>query len=93
MPDHLPPAPLGTVRVKRDGPRGWHFIALADFDPSIHVAWESDPPDHDGDGRKGGSVSGGDDLAALRAEYAEKIGKRPFMGWGAEELRARIGEA
>ena len=49
--------------------------------------------DHDGDGKPGGSISGGDDLAALRAEYTEKFGKRPFMGWDADALRERIAAA
>ena len=31
-----------------------------------------------------------DDLAALRAEYEEVIGKRPFMGWDAATLRAKL---
>lgn len=32
-------------------------------------------------------------LKALREEYADKIGKRPFMGWGAETLKAKIAKA
>lgn len=34
-----------------------------------------------------------DDLSALRAEYQEVVGKRPFHGWDAETLRAKISEA
>lgn len=34
-----------------------------------------------------------DDIAALRAEYLRKVGKRPFHGWGAAELRRRMAEA
>ena len=53
---------LPTVKVKRDGPKGYHIINLADFDPAVHVL--ADPPareplDHDGDGRKGGSLPRG----------------------------------
>lgn len=42
-----------------------------------------DPLDHDGDGEKGGSKAPEptDDLKALREEYREKVGKRPFPGW------------
>lgn len=29
-----------TVKVVRDGPRGWHLINKQDFDPSKHVLWE-----------------------------------------------------
>lgn len=35
----------------------------------------------------------GDDIAALRAEYEAKLGKKPFMGWDAETLNAKITEA
>lgn len=53
------------------------------------------PFDHDGDGRDGGSNAPepADDLTALRREYTDKLGKRPFPGWGADELRRRMDEA
>ena len=25
-----------AIKVKRDGPRGWHWIAAANYDPAIH---------------------------------------------------------
>lgn len=34
-----------------------------------------------------------DDLAALRAEYQDVVGKKAFHGWPADELRAKIAEA
>ena len=34
-----------------------------------------------------------DELATVRAEYQEKVGKRPFMGWDADTLRAKMAEA
>lgn len=48
--------------------------------------------DHDGDGAPGGSVAPEktDDLANLRAEYTEKMGKKPFPGWDADEIRKRM---
>lgn len=48
--------------------------------------------DQDGDGKPGGSKAPADDgrLAGLRAAYVEALGKRPFPGWGAEELERRI---
>ena len=50
--------------------------------------------DHDGDGAPGGSVSAtGDDLKALRALYRDALGKAPFNGWNADELRRRIDES
>ncbi|MEO9230378.1 MAG: hypothetical protein ABI216_15740, partial [Devosia sp.] len=33
------------------------------------------------------------DAQALRAEYEIVVGKKPFMGWQADELRKRIAEA
>jgi len=34
-----------------------------------------------------------DDIAALRAEYQAKFGKRPFNGWSAAQLKEKIAEA
>lgn len=34
-----------------------------------------------------------DDLSDLRAQYQEIVGKRPYHGWGADELRSKIDEA
>lgn len=42
-----------AVRVKRDGPRGWHWVAR--FDAAIHVLFEGNAFDHDCDGKPGGS--------------------------------------
>jgi hypothetical protein len=35
----------------------------------------------------------GDEVAALRAEYVEKFGRRPFHGWDADMLREKIAAA
>lgn len=32
-------------------------------------------------------------LSALRAEYQGKFGKRPFNGWNAEEIKAKLAAA
>ncbi len=34
-----------------------------------------------------------DELTTLRAAYQDKTGKRPFHGWDADALRAKIAEA
>lgn len=54
-----------------------------------------DPLDHDGGGRKGGSpkTEPAADVPALRAEYQALVGKRPFPGWDADTLRAKIAAA
>src|SRR5690606_13617030 len=56
------------------------------------VKGKVDPLDHDGDKRKGGAVTA-DAMAELRKEYTQVVGKKPFAGWGAAELRHRINEA
>jgi hypothetical protein len=33
-----------------------------------------------------------DERTALRAEYQERLGKRPCHGWSSDELRERLGE-
>lgn len=35
--------PANCVKVKRDGPRGWHWIAASNYDPKVHVLIEGDP--------------------------------------------------
>lgn len=42
---------------------------------------------------EGSSVAQADDITTLRAEYHEKLGKRPFPGWSADILREKIAEA
>ncbi len=37
--------------------------------------------------------SEGDDLPTLRKQYEDKFGRKPFNGWSAETLRAKIDEA
>lgn len=50
-----------------------------------------DPLDHDGDGKKGGSLAhGGDEVKALREQYEARFGKKPFGGWGADKLREKL---
>lgn len=34
-----------------------------------------------------------EELTELRAQYQDVVGKRPFHGWDADELRARIASA
>lgn len=53
-----------------------------------------DPLDHDKDGKKGGSkpAEESDELAKLRADYLEVVGKKPYHGWSAEELQSKIDE-
>lgn len=34
-----------------------------------------------------------DELVALRAQYQDVVGKRPFHGWDAETIRQKIAEA
>lgn len=61
--------------------------------PKSLLAKAGNPLDHDGDGKAGGSTSAVGDIKALRAEYHKKLGKRPFPGWDAEELKRRMAKA
>lgn len=55
-------------------------------------AKKADPLDHDEDGKKGGSkpAEESDELAKLRSDYLEVVGKRAYHGWSAEELQEKI---
>jgi hypothetical protein len=83
---------MTLVKVKRDGPRGWHFISREkyDTDPKAYVVVGGDPLDHDGDGKAGGSKPaeqrGLDDLMKQADELGAKVDKR----WGEDRLRAEI---
>lgn len=33
------------VKVKRDGPRGWHWVAAESFDPARHELVDAPAPD------------------------------------------------
>lgn len=48
----------------------------------IPEGWEDHP----------GKVQGLDAMTALRAQYAEKMGKKPFMGWDEATLREKMAE-
>ena len=47
---------IPTIKVKREGGRGYHIINKSEYDPKVHVIVTDDPLDHDGDGKKGGSL-------------------------------------
>ena len=83
-----------------EAPKGWaeemaekNETAVADgavqAAPSA-IGDDLDQLDHDGDGTPGGSISATGDLTELRAEYTAALGKKPFNGWDADELRRRI---
>lgn len=70
--------PDGESQIFEDGedvPKGWKDHPFAKAD---HVA--------------GGPVAaeGKEELDGLRALYKEVIGKRPFNGWSADELRKKM---
>lgn len=79
------------------GPRGG--AAVFEREEDVPGGWLdhpfADPLDHDGDGKKGGSPKPEqtDDLPALRKEYEQLKGKKPFSGWDAATLREKIPEA
>lgn len=73
-----------TVEVDETTDMGRRLMGNPEF--------SADALDHDGSGEKGGSVSAGD-LTELRKEYTKVVGKKPFPGWDAATLRAKMAEA
>lgn len=51
------------------------------------------PPKPAPQGKAPQTAGADEDRAALRKQYQEVIGKKPFAGWDAETLRAKIAEA
>lgn len=70
------------IKIKHDGPRGWAGIVKSAFDPAKHEPYG-------GSGLRGA----GDEMSDLRADYERVMGKRPFMGWNADTIRAKMGNA
>ncbi len=62
-----------TVKVVRDGPRGWHLINKQDFDSSKHTLWESEA---EISARKEAEKKAAEKKAAEAAKAAEKEAKR-----------------
>lgn len=71
------------IKINHEGPRGWATIVKAAFDPAKHEPF----------GGTGQDTTPTDDMADLRAEYQRVMGKRPFPGWDADTLRAKMGNA
>lgn len=73
--------PKGQARIFEDGvcPEGWydHPRKVPDFREDGDYDAEDAPPS---------------DIAALRAAYLAKFGKKPFMGWDGAELREKLGQ-
>lgn len=85
-----------TRALRARDPRFANILGKLGYERRDMVAAEAgDPLDHDSDGRKGGSPKpeASDNLTVLRAEYQEKVGKRPFHGWDEDTLTAKIAEA
>lgn len=84
-----------TRALRARDPRFANILGKLGYDRrDMSVAETGDPLDHDQDGRKGGSLKpeATAQLTALRAEYQEKAGKRPFHGWDEDTLAAKIAE-
>jgi hypothetical protein len=90
--------PNGEARVfqsEDEVPKGWQARPFPGF-PKAMAQRDSAPNalDHDDDGKAGGSISASDaaadEVKALRAEYQAKMGKKPFPGWDAAELKRRM---
>lgn len=92
------PGPKTDEGLRDDGPTVAEYVAagyLASNYPPQGYASRSSPEEIEAAiaAEKGSGEPDGDDVAALRAEYESKLGKKPFMGWDAETLKAKIAEA
>lgn len=95
------PSTKGMIRLPAFGEVSGEFsgdyLQLLEASMAVKVIEgqsKRDPLDHDEDGKKGGSkpADQSDEMAKLRADYLEIVGKKPFHGWSAEELQAKIDE-
>jgi hypothetical protein len=89
--------PVGEA-LRDDGPTVAEYVAagyLASNYPPTGYSPRSTPEEIEAAiaAEMGSGEPVGDDVAALRAEYEAKLGKKPFMGWDADELRKRMAEA
>lgn len=90
--------PEGTVRVAREGGRGWHFIDRAKYDanPGAFVVvgpdGKPDPLDHDLDGKKGGAAKSKAEVLAMADGnfMAFKAAARKLLGDGAPTDKAGL---
>jgi hypothetical protein len=93
--------PNGEAQIfdcEEDVPKGWQDRSFPGFPKAMGARGPiKSVLDHDGDGKPGGSKSAAEDakdaVKALRVAYQEKFGKKPFSGWGAEELQRRMDAA
>lgn len=74
--------PAGEARIftnEADVPEGWEDHPGKVKESAAKPAKADAEPD--------------DAMASLRAEYAEKMGKKPFMGWDEATLREKLAAA
>lgn len=79
----------GPVRIPAFGEAEGEFT-----DDYLHILEASGSvvivTDGEDAGQGGDSKPPVDDLAKLRADYLDVMGKKPFNGWSAEQLREKI---
>ncbi len=86
----------GAIRIPAMGEVEGEFqdeyLALLEASMAVKIVQESDPLDHDKDGKKGGSksVPEDDQLKKLRDDYQEVFGKKAYHGWDAKTLQEKI---
>ncbi|MDV3143286.1 MAG: hypothetical protein Q8761_02495 [Sweet potato little leaf phytoplasma] len=68
--------------LKARDPRFAHVLGKLGYNRTDMVAAE-----------QGSAPEPADDLAALRDQYQAAVGKKPYHGWDADELRKRITDA
>lgn len=93
------PTPAGPVILPANGELpvtlGALDAAIMEQSPYVEISEggkpSHDPLDHDGDGRKGGSLPASDrEMDDLRAQYEELFGDAPDGRWGEKRVRDAI---
>lgn len=91
---------MKTIKVQPWGEDQGEYVLIneEDFEAGFHEAFgEAKPagatPADASIDDQGGDEAAKAELAAARADYEAKLGKKPFMGWDAATLRAKIAGA
>lgn len=80
--------------LRHKDPRYARILSKMGYGTRHMVAQSASVPDPEDEDETSApaSVSDADALKALRDEYQLKMGKRPFHGWDADELRERLAQ-
>ena len=82
-----------TRAMKSRDPRFSRILGKLGYDTKVEVAAPAEALQTPATPVPVVPASEADELATVRAEYSEVVGKRPFMGWDVAMLREKIAAA